>query len=103
MPLRKRERFERTDVPEESPYRNVIGAVVCVVVLAAAALIVHFVWERVSLESRLGDVGLSDSLSAQPASTVTEGTSYVASTDDHETGSSTSTAPRARPCSPTCR
>lgn len=85
MPLRKRERFERTDVPEESPYRNVIGAVVCVVVLAAAALIVHFVWERVSLESRLGDVGLSDSLYAQPASTVTEGTSYVASTDDHET------------------
>lgn len=85
MPLRKRERFERTDVPEENPYRNVIGAVVCVVVLAAAALIVHFVWERVTLESRLGDVGLSDSLSAQSASTVTEGTSYVASTDDHET------------------
>ena len=85
MPMRKRERFERTDVPEGGPYRNVIGAVVCVVALAAAALIVHFVWERVTLESRLGDVGLSDSLSSQSASDVTEGTSYVASADDHET------------------
>ena len=42
MPLRKRERFERTDVPGGGPYRNVIGAVVCVVALAAAACFVGY-------------------------------------------------------------
>ena len=85
MPLRKRERFERTDVPEASPYRNVVGAIVCVVALAATALVVSLVWQRVSLESRLGDVGLTGALSGQAASDVTEGTSYVASADEHET------------------
>ena len=85
MLLRKRERFERTDVPEESPYRNVIGVIVCIVAFVAVALVVHLVWERVSLEARLGDTDLGDALSGQAASTVTEGTIYVASPDEHET------------------
>lgn len=81
--FRKRERFERTDVPRESPYRNVIGVVVCVVVLAAVALTVSLVWNRVSLESRLGDTGISSSLDSV-GSVAASADGYVASTDDRE-------------------
>ena len=74
---RKRERFDRSDVPRESPFRNVIGAVVCVLVLVAAAVVVKVVWGRVSLESRLGDVDLSDALSEQVTQDLSEGTGFV--------------------------
>lgn len=80
---RKRERFDRTDVPRVGPYTNIIGAVVCVVVFVAVAVIVALVWNRVSLESRLGDTGLSDALDEQASATVPEG-GYVASTDEIE-------------------
>ena len=79
---RKRERFDRTDVPRDSPYRNVIGAVVCVLVLCATALVVYTVWNRVKLESRLGDVDLSQAVDSQGMTSVADG--YVASPDDIE-------------------
>lgn len=78
---RKRERFDRTDVPKVGPYTNVIGAVVCVVVLVAVAVVVALVWNRVSLESHLGDRGLSDALEGQASAVVPDG-GYTASTDD---------------------
>ena len=48
---RRRERFERSDVPRASTHRSVIGAVVCVAVFAAIAAVVVFLWNRVTLES----------------------------------------------------
>lgn len=75
--FRKRERFDRIDVPRETPYRNLIGVIVCVVSLAATAAIVSLVWNRVSLESRLEDSDLSESLADQPSTFVPDG--YVAS------------------------
>lgn len=81
--FRKREMFDRTDVPRESPYRNVIGAVVCVVVLSATALVVSLVWNRVKLESRMGDADLADAVSAQ--SSVSAPSGYVATEDDVST------------------
>lgn len=73
---RKRERFERTDVPVPSQRRNVVGAVVCVAVLALTAAVVWFVWGRVSAESNLGDVSLGEALGQQAAPEAAEG--YVA-------------------------
>ena len=64
---RKRERFERTDVPSPSPRRNAIGAVVCVAALAAAALVVVLVWNHVSQDTNLGDVSLGDAIGQQAA------------------------------------
>ena len=81
---RKRERFERSDVPRDTPYRNVIGGVVCVLVLAAVVAVVLFVWNRVKLESNLGDKDISDALSAQAAQATPEAAGYVASGDEFE-------------------
>ena len=81
--MRQRERFERIDVPRETPYRNVIGGVVCAVVLVVAAIVVATVWNRVQLESRLGDTGLTDALEDQGTTGVAEGGGYVASADEH--------------------
>ena len=61
---RQRERFERTDVPRGGRHTNLIGAIVCVAVLALAAGAVAFAWNRASLESRMGDTALGDALSA---------------------------------------
>ena len=47
--FRKRERFERSDVPRETPYTNVIGVVVLVVVFVALAMTVMAVWNRVKM------------------------------------------------------
>lgn len=60
--VKNRERFERTDVPEPSPRRNLIGAIVAVAALAVTALVVFFAWNRASLESRMGDRSLSDAV-----------------------------------------
>ena len=43
---RKRERFDRSDVPRESPFRNVIGAVVCVLVLSILVKLWMMVFNR---------------------------------------------------------
>lgn len=85
MAVRQRERFERIDVPRETPYRNVIGGVVCAVVLVIAAIVVGTVWNRVQLESRLGDTGLTGALEGQGATGLAEGGGYVASADEHTT------------------
>lgn len=62
---RRRERFDRTDVPMPSPRRNLVGAIVCVVVLAVAAVVVAVVWGRVTAETNLGDVSLGDAVGQQ--------------------------------------
>lgn len=80
--FRKRERFERSDVPRETPYTNVIGVVVLVVVFVALAITVMAVWNRVTLESRLGANDLTDSLSAQAKASAADG--YVTSSDELE-------------------
>lgn len=67
---RKRERFERTDVPEPSPRRSLIGAVVAVAALAVMAGIVMFAWNRATLESRMGDRSLAGALSELSASSL---------------------------------
>lgn len=59
---RKREMFERTDVPEPSPLRNVIGAMVAVAAIAATVVAVVFAWNRANLESHLGDSALEEAV-----------------------------------------
>ena len=59
---RKREMFERTDVPEPSPLRNVIGALVAVAAVAATIMVVVFTWNRANLESHLGDNALEEAV-----------------------------------------
>ena len=81
---RRRERFERSDVPRASTRRSVIAAVVCVAVFAAIAAVVALLWNRVTLESRLGDKDLEGALASQPGQVVAEGTGYVTSGDDFE-------------------
>lgn len=80
--FRKRERFERSDVPRETPYTNIIGVIVLVVVFVALAMTVMAVWNRVTLESRLGANDLTYSLSAQAKASAADG--YVASSDELE-------------------
>lgn len=79
--FRQREKFDRIDVPRDSPHRNLIGAIVCVAVLAAVAVTVAVIWNRVQLESRLGDTGLAGALGKQAAEVVPDG-GYAASTDE---------------------
>ena len=67
---RKRERFERTDVPEPSPRRSLIGAVVAIAALAVTAGIVMFAWNRATLESRMGDRSLAGAISELSASSL---------------------------------
>lgn len=65
---RKRERFERTDVPEPSRQRNVIGGIVAALALVATAAVVMFAWNRANLESRMGDNALGDAIASQASS-----------------------------------
>ena len=81
--FRKRERFERSDVPRETPYTNIIGAVVCVVVFVALGVTIFNVWNRVNLESRLGSKDLGKTVSAQAKAMAPDG--YTASEDQIET------------------
>lgn len=59
---RKRERFERVDVPRGGPHRNLVGALVAVAALALAAVAVAFAWNRANLESNMGDTALGDAV-----------------------------------------
>lgn len=72
MLFRKRERFERTDVPNPGPYTNVIGGAVIVVVAIALFFIVSNVADRVSKETRLDDNTLAKQVSNQSSMTVTD-------------------------------
>ena len=67
---RKRERFERTDVPEPSPRRNLIGGVVAVAALVLTAAVVMFAWNRANLESRMGDRSLAGAVADLSARTL---------------------------------
>lgn len=78
-----REMFDRTDVPRDSPHRNVVGALVCVAVFAAVALMVYLVWDRVRLESSLGDTDLSRAVKAQSTPKAPAG--YAPTADEVET------------------
>ncbi len=80
MLFRKRERFERTDVPVPGPYTNVIGGVVLALVAALVFIVVSRVSARVAKECRLGDTTLSKQVSSQSAMTVTDA-SYSISQD----------------------
>lgn len=72
MLLRKRERFERTDVPTPGPYTNIIGGVVLAVIAVALFVIVSKVSDRVAIETRLGDSDLSKQVSSQSSMSVTD-------------------------------
>ena len=72
MLFRKRERFERTDVPTPGPYTNIIGVAVLVVVAVALFVVVGRVADRVGKETRLEDADLSKQVSKQSSMVVTD-------------------------------
>ena len=72
MLFRKRERFERTDVPTPGPYTNVIGVAVLVVVAVALFVVVGRVADRVGKETRLEDADLSKQVGKQSSMVVTD-------------------------------
>ena len=63
--FRKRERFERSDVPRENPYTNVIGLAVVAIVAVLVGIVVVTLWDRAQLESHLGDHGLNKAVKSQ--------------------------------------
>lgn len=73
---RKHERFERSDVPRDTPYRNLIGLVVLIVVGAACFFSFRFLWGRVQVESHMSDPDLLGALDEQPGPTTLEGNFY---------------------------
>ena len=80
--LRQREKFERIDVPRDNnPYRNIIGAGVVVAVCIVVTLICITLWNRVQLESHLGDHGLNSALAQQKVSS-DEVAGYTRSQDE---------------------
>lgn len=78
---RKRERFERTDVPKVTSKTPIIGVIVIVVVFGITALVVSYAWRRAQAASHLGDNTLDSSISS--ASSVSD-LGYATSTDSFE-------------------
>ena len=72
MLFRKRERFERTDVPTPGPFTNIIGGAVLAVVAVAVILVITNVADRVSKETRLQDYNLSKQVGKESAMVVTD-------------------------------
>lgn len=72
MLFRKRERFERTDVPTPGPFTNIIGGIVIAVVAIAVVVIVTRVADRVGKETRLDDNTLAKQVSSQSSMSVTD-------------------------------
>lgn len=72
MLFRKRERFERTDVPTPGPYTNVLGVAVVVIVFAALFIVFSNVTDRVAKETRLDDRDLSEQIGDQSSMVVTD-------------------------------
>lgn len=68
--FRKRERFERSDVPRESPYTNVIGLAVITIVAVLVGIVVVTIWDRAQLESHLGDHGLNKAVKARASQAI---------------------------------
>lgn len=79
--LRKRERFERTDVPRDNPHRNLIAVIVLVVVAVAVGLITSYAWRRAQADSVLGDRKLSAAIEAQTDVEGYQTDGYTASND----------------------
>lgn len=79
MPGRKRERFERSDVPRPSTRRNIIALVVLVLVAGGLFFLVRTLWTQANRETSLGDAALGASVDAQSDVTSPEG--YVLSDD----------------------
>lgn len=83
MPLfKQREKFDRSDVPHNTPYRNIIGLVVVVAVFALLGLTVRTIYNRVQLEARLGDRDLASAVQGQGSVTPPGG--YADATDAFE-------------------
>ena len=78
---RKRERFERSDVPRDTPHRNLIALLVLVVIAAVGFLLIKTLWSRVQVESNMGDPDLSGCLDEQPGPTALEGAFYYTDND----------------------
>lgn len=77
---RRRERFERSDVPHNSSRRTLKALIVLFVVALGVGVIVYVCWTFAERDSKLGDSSLSDSLASQVVSTTTAD-GYSASTD----------------------
>lgn len=70
---RKRERFERSDVPRENPYRNLIALAVLLAIAGIGYLLVNMLWGRVKVEAHMGDPALLEAIDEQPGPTTLEG------------------------------
>lgn len=77
--FRQRERFERTDVPRDVPYRDAVAIGVLVAVFVGLVVLVASLWARANSESSVANKDLSASIAAQGESVNPEG--YVASSD----------------------
>lgn len=79
MPFRQRERFERTDVPRYSPYRNAVAIGVLVAVGVLLVVLVSTLWAKAQKPISVGNESLSKSIQAQGQVTSPDG--YTVSQD----------------------
>lgn len=79
MPFRKRERFERTDVPRYSPHSNAIALAVIAAVAVGLFVLVGSLWRKASQPISVGNETLGASVSAQGDVTSPDG--YTVSQD----------------------
>lgn len=63
--MARREKFERSDVPESGPLRNVFALVALVAVAVLTVLLVRTIWQRAHLDDRLNDDALNDVMDDQ--------------------------------------
>ena len=79
MPFRQRERFERTDVPRYSPYRNAVAIGVLVAVGVLLVVLLSTLWAKAQKPISVGNESLSKSTQAQGQVTSPDG--YTVSQD----------------------
>lgn len=79
---RKRERFDRSDVPTPGRYTTLKGIIVSVLSIVLAVVVVWAVYTRVERETHLDDTTLSDALDGQSDTSTPDG--YTATSDDVE-------------------
>ena len=65
--MARREKFDRSDVPEASVHRTVLSLVALVVVGVLTVLLVRTIWTRAHLDDRLNDDALNAALGNQQA------------------------------------
>lgn len=78
---RKRERFERSDVPRDNPHRNLIALAVLLAIAVIGYLLVDMLWGRVEIEAHMDDPALAEALGEQPGPTALEGDFYYTDND----------------------